>query len=85
VAGVENSEYFLATLFEGIQVRYGLVQFEYGNAGKAFWPLFGLDDVEKSQLDRRTNLYKITARGQRELDARREWEQRYLRDTLNAV
>jgi PadR family transcriptional regulator, regulatory protein PadR len=41
--------------------------------------------VEKSQLDLRTNLYKITARGQRELDARREWEQRYLRDTLNAV
>ncbi|ADJ16935.1 PadR family transcriptional regulator [Halalkalicoccus jeotgali] len=41
--------------------------------------------VEKSQQDRRTNLYKLTARGQRELSARREWEQQYLHDTLNAA
>ncbi|KYH23802.1 transcriptional regulator PadR-like family protein [Halalkalicoccus paucihalophilus] len=41
--------------------------------------------VEKSQMDRRTNLYTLTARGQRELDARREWEQQYLRDTLKAA
>ncbi|WP_122088749.1 PadR family transcriptional regulator [Halalkalicoccus subterraneus] len=41
--------------------------------------------VEKSQLDRRTNVYKLTARGQRELDARREWEQQYLHDTLKAA
>jgi PadR family transcriptional regulator, regulatory protein PadR len=41
--------------------------------------------VEKSQMDSRTNLYKLTARGQRELEARREWEQQYLRDTLKAA
>ncbi|KYH24503.1 transcriptional regulator PadR-like family protein [Halalkalicoccus paucihalophilus] len=41
--------------------------------------------VEKSQMDRRTNLYKLTARGQRELEARQEWEQQYLRDTLSAA
>ncbi|KYH25002.1 transcriptional regulator PadR-like family protein [Halalkalicoccus paucihalophilus] len=41
--------------------------------------------VEKSQMDRRTNLYKLTARGQRELDARQEWEQQYLRETLSAA
>ncbi|ADJ16774.1 PadR family transcriptional regulator [Halalkalicoccus jeotgali] len=41
--------------------------------------------VEKLQMDRRTNLYKLTARGQREIDARREWEQQYLRDTLSAA
>lgn len=34
--------------------------------------------VEKGELDRRTNVYTITRRGQRELDARREWEQQYL-------
>lgn len=34
--------------------------------------------VEKSQKDRRTNEYTLTERGQRELEARREWEQQYL-------
>lgn len=34
--------------------------------------------VEKGEKDRRTNNYKITKRGQRELEARREWENQYL-------
>ncbi|EMA42299.1 PadR-like family transcriptional regulator/DNA binding domain-containing protein [Halococcus morrhuae DSM 1307] len=34
--------------------------------------------VEKGQIDRRTNYYKITRRGQREIDARREWEDQYV-------
>jgi PadR family transcriptional regulator PadR len=34
--------------------------------------------VEKGQIDRRTNYYKITRRGQREIDARREWESQYV-------
>ncbi|ELY83726.1 PadR family transcriptional regulator [Natrinema pallidum] len=34
--------------------------------------------VEKGQLDKRTNYYTITARGQRELEARREWEDQYV-------
>lgn len=37
--------------------------------------------VEKSQKDRRTNEYILTERGQRELEARREWEQQYLTET----
>ncbi|ADJ16509.1 PadR family transcriptional regulator [Halalkalicoccus jeotgali] len=41
--------------------------------------------VEKSQLDRRTNVYKLTARGRREIDARQEWEQQYHHDTLSAA
>ena len=41
--------------------------------------------VEKAPLDRRTNVYTLTARGQRELDARREWEHQYLSDTLSAA
>ncbi|WP_122091252.1 PadR family transcriptional regulator [Halalkalicoccus subterraneus] len=34
--------------------------------------------VEKGSLDRRTNVYALTARGRRELEARREWEIRYV-------
>jgi PadR family transcriptional regulator PadR len=40
--------------------------------------------VEKGQRDRRTNTYGLTSRGQRELDARHEWEARYLKDELLA-
>lgn len=32
--------------------------------------------VEKGTHDRRTNAYALTGRGTRELDARRNWEQR---------
>lgn len=41
--------------------------------------------VEKGELDRRTNYYALTQRGDRELAARREWEQSYLDDTETEV
>jgi PadR family transcriptional regulator, regulatory protein PadR len=34
--------------------------------------------IEKSEKDRRTNAYTLTQRGQREIEARRNWEQEYL-------
>lgn len=34
--------------------------------------------VEKGQRDRRTNYYAVTSRGQRELDARTDWEAQYV-------
>ncbi len=34
--------------------------------------------VEKGQLDRRTNYYVLTRRGDRELQARRKWEEGYV-------
>lgn len=34
--------------------------------------------VEKGQRDRRTNYYSLTRRGRREIEARREWEGRYV-------
>ena len=34
--------------------------------------------VEKGTLDQRTNSYTLTQRGQRELEARREWESQYV-------
>lgn len=34
--------------------------------------------VEKGQRDRRTNYYTLTRRGQREIDARNDWEAQYI-------
>ncbi|WP_227377746.1 PadR family transcriptional regulator [Haladaptatus halobius] len=34
--------------------------------------------IEKSEKDRRTNIYTLTQRGQREIEMRRDWEQEYL-------
>lgn len=34
--------------------------------------------VEKGQKDRRTNVYSVTKRGRRELEARRDWEAQYV-------
>jgi PadR family transcriptional regulator PadR len=34
--------------------------------------------VEKGELDRRTNYYSLTRRGQREIEARRDWESQYV-------
>lgn len=34
--------------------------------------------IEKGEKDPRTNFYTLTRRGQRELDARREWENRFV-------
>lgn len=34
--------------------------------------------VDKGELDQRTNYYTITARGRREIKARRDWEEQHL-------
>ncbi|WP_226040354.1 PadR family transcriptional regulator [Natrinema sp. DC36] len=34
--------------------------------------------VEKGERDQRTNIYSITSRGTRELEARRDWENQYV-------
>jgi PadR family transcriptional regulator PadR len=34
--------------------------------------------IEKGQIDKRTNSYEVTQRGNREIDARREWEEQYV-------
>ena len=36
------------------------------------------DLVEKGSVDDRTNSYGLTERGHREIEARREWEDRYV-------
>jgi DNA-binding PadR family transcriptional regulator len=40
--------------------------------------------VEKGTKDRRTNVYRLTNRGQRELEARRDWESQYLGESVTA-
>ena len=42
--------------------------------------------VEKGEKDRRTNVYALTRRGRREIEARQEWETRYIeeREPLSA-
>lgn len=34
--------------------------------------------IEKGEEDQRTNFYSITRRGQREIEARRDWENQYV-------
>lgn len=41
--------------------------------------------IEKGELDRRTNYYRLTRRGQREIDARRDWEAQYVEQPAVAV
>lgn len=36
--------------------------------------------IEKGQKDRRTNVYTLTQRGRREIEARRDWENQYLEE-----
>ena len=39
--------------------------------------------IDKGQLDRRTNVYSLTQRGQRELEARRKWENQYVTELFD--
>ncbi|WP_049986792.1 PadR family transcriptional regulator [Halobellus rufus] len=41
--------------------------------------------LEKGELDKRTNIYSVTERGQREIQARRDWEDKYLEATESAT
>ena len=34
--------------------------------------------IEKGEVDRRTNYYTLTQRGEREITARKDWEHQYL-------
>jgi len=51
------------------------------NHGRLYPNLDDLVDkglVEKGQLDKRTNVYTLTQRGEREIAARRDWESQYV-------
>ena len=79
----------LLTIIAGLNDPYGLaikdeLEDYYGkevNHGRLYPnldTLVGKGLVEKGQLDRRTNFYRLTRRGQRELAARFNWEGQYI-------
>jgi DNA-binding PadR family transcriptional regulator len=72
----------------GLDIKDELEAYYTGdvNHGRLYPNLDTLVDkglVEKAKADERTNRYVITDRGERELEARREWEADYLADVLD--
>lgn len=67
---------------KGLAIKAELDEY-YGddiNHGRLYPNLDVLVDkglVEKGKIDDRTNYYSLTRRGERELEARREWETEY--------
>jgi PadR family transcriptional regulator PadR len=77
--------YVIAGLDEphGLAIKEELEDYYQGevNHGRLYPNLDELVEkglVEKGQKDRRTNVYHLTQRGGRELDARQEWETQYV-------
>jgi DNA-binding PadR family transcriptional regulator len=77
--------YVIAGLEEphGLAIKEELENYYEGdvNHGRLYPNLDALVDkglIEKGQRDRRTNYYDLTARGDRELSARQEWEAQYV-------
>lgn len=71
---------------KGLSIKDELEEYYEGeiNHGRLYPNLDKLVDkglVEKGKIDDRTNYYTLTARGNRELEARREWENQYLAET----
>jgi len=58
--------------------KYYEIEINHGRLYPNLDDLIDMGLVEKSQQDGRTNQYKITARGIREIEARAEWEQQYI-------
>lgn len=58
------------------------------NHGRLYPNLDGLAEkglIEKGEKDRRTNVYRLTERGRREIEARREWEDEYIAGLLDTA
>lgn len=67
----------------GLAIKDELEDYYEGeiNHGRLYPNLDTLVDkslVEKGELDKRTNYYSVTNRGRREIQARRDWEVKYL-------
>ena len=74
----------------GLAIKEELEQYYDGEIhhGRLYPNLDQLVDkglVEKGELDQRTNYYQLTRRGEREIDARREWEAQYVDADGNPV
>ena len=74
----------------GLAIKEELEQYYDGEIhhGRLYPNLDQLVDkglVEKGELDQRTNYYQLTRRGEREINARREWEAQYVDADGNPV
>jgi DNA-binding PadR family transcriptional regulator len=74
---------------KGLAIRDKLNEYYGGdiNHGRLYPNLDELVEkglVEKGKIDDRTNYYALTQRGRREIEARREWEDEYLGEELEA-
>ncbi|MWV38722.1 MULTISPECIES: PadR family transcriptional regulator [Natrialba] len=58
--------------------RYYSTDVNHGRLYPNLDTLVNKEYVEKGQLDRRTNYYAISDRGQRSIENRRDWERQYL-------
>lgn len=68
---------------KGLEIKDELEKYYEGeiNHGRLYPNLDALVDkglVEKGKIDDRTNSYTLTDRGNREIEARREWEDAYV-------
>lgn len=82
IAGLENPY--------GLAIKDELDEY-YGseiNHGRLYPNLDALVEkglIEKGKLDDRTNVYTLTQRGRRELEARREWENQHVEDVIEEL
>ncbi len=72
----------------GLAIKDELEQYYEGEIhhGRLYPNLDELVDkglIEKGTADRRTNIYTLTRRGRREIEARREWEGQYVGELLS--
>lgn len=67
---------------DDLEEYYGTTVF-YGRLYPNLDTLVDKGLVEKGQRDKRTNVYTLTARGRREIEARREWIAKYLEDPID--
>lgn len=82
VGGLENPK--------GLAIKDQLDDY-YGNEinhGRLYTNLDTLVEkglIDKSKKDDRTNEYSLTTRGRREIEARREWEEEYVNESVEAT
>jgi DNA-binding PadR family transcriptional regulator len=72
---------------KGLAIKEELEQYYEGeiNHGRLYPNLDTLVDkglVSKGEIDKRTNSYSITQRGDREIESRRDWEAQYVDDLI---
>ncbi len=78
IAGMDDDDYpHGLSVKEELEKHYS-AEINHGRLYPNLDDLVEMGLVEKDTLDKRTNSYRLTDRGHREIDARREWENQYI-------